>query len=396
MMRILVVTPTYLPIVGGAEVGIYEVYRRLAARHQVRILTPDLTGHIRGCPVSPVEFVHELDVIRFRDTWSGMNLRGHRVTRGMIPPFSLSQIFHLARQVREFAPDVINMHYAIPGGLAAVISQRLLRVPVVLSLVGRDVPGPHTPPMWKRYVKAIAGQCARTILISDYCRHSVFGRNAPRSSKVIPYGTDLNKFKLHVNKADIRAKLCLPPDGTLLLAVQRLVTEKRVDVVIRAAGVLAAENRKLLLAIVGTGPCMGELIQLATSAGLNGQMRFLGQVPREELVSLYQAADIFVFHSTYETFGVVLVEAMAAGLPIVTVNNTAIPELVRDGENGILVQQNDHSAMAAAVNTLIGDPALRAKMGEFGGRLAAKYDWQTIAEQYEDVLYEAAAHQKQR
>jgi glycosyltransferase involved in cell wall biosynthesis len=390
-MRILVVTPTYFPIIGGAEIGIYQIYTKLVERHQVRVLTPELRGRVarRFGDALPDGFNIELETVRFKDTWSTMNIRGHRATLGIIPPFSLSYIPQLKKQIREFSPDVINLHYAVPGGLAAVISQRFWGVPVVLSLIGRDVPGPQTPPLWRYYLRSVASRCSSTLFVSDYCRREVFGTRYPDNAKVVPYGADVQKHQAVVNKAEIKKKFDLPEDSMLFLAVQRLAPEKRVGVVIQAMGKLASENPNVYLIVAGGGPCKDELTKLANSIIPKGKARLLGRVSDEDLTALYQAADAFVFHSCYETFGVVLAEAMAAGLPIVTVNNTAIPELVEHEKNGFLVPTFDHATMADAMKLLAQNPDMRAKMGQASRESAAKYDWQTIAEQYESALEEA-------
>ena len=397
-MRILVVTPTYFPIIGGAEVGIYQIYSRLAERHQVRVLTPEQRGRVAPsfCEAMPAGFDIELETVRFKDTWSAMNIRGHRATAGIVPPFSLSYITQLKKQINDFSPDVINLHYAVPGGLAAIVSQKIFGVPVVLSLIGRDVPGPWTPPLWRYYLRSVASRCSSTLFISDYCRREVFGNRYPESAVVVPYGADVRKPRPVIDKTEIRKKLGLPTDGVMFLAVQRLAKEKRVDIVIRAMGELVSANPDAHLVIAGGGPCKDELTKLADSIIPDGRARLLGRVSDDDLAALYRVADVFVFHSRYETFGVVLVEAMAAGLPIVTVNNTAIPELVEHGKNGLLVPTYDHSAMADAMKLLVENPEMRTKMGQASKEASEKFDWQEIASQYESALQEAVVDYKRK
>ena len=121
-MRILILTPTFLPALGGAELVILQVFRRLAKRHSVLLLTPylpeDLLEHS-----STKEYNHliNFDIFRYYDRYSFMKIRGHRLSQGLIPPFSLSAVKAMKGAAASFKPDVINVHYVMPTGLAGLL-----------------------------------------------------------------------------------------------------------------------------------------------------------------------------------------------------------------------------------------------------------------------------------
>jgi glycosyltransferase involved in cell wall biosynthesis len=121
-------------------------------------------------------------------------------------------------------------------------------------------------------------------------------------------------------------------------------------------------------------------------------MIFSGYIPREMLPVYHAMTDLFVFHSTYETFGMVLMEAMSYGSPVVSVRNTAIPDVVVDGKTGVLVPTEDVDAFAGAVIGLLEDDQGRREMGKYARERALKsYSWDTIAEEYEAVLEHVAS-----
>ncbi len=394
-MRILALSPTFLPIVGGAELVIYEVYRRLASSHDVCVLTPEIELD-RQVNWSADEYPERFnfEVKRFVDRFSLLKLRGHRMLRGLIPPFSLSAGQAMARAVQELKPDVINCHYAVPTGLAAVVIGRMNHIPVVLTLAGRDVPGPTTPPLWKFYDRLIARLATDVTYISDYCRVAIYGALHEGKGRTIYGGVDVHEFNPQVQRQSVRRDLGLHNDSLVLLALQRLSPEKRVDVVLRSMTHILRGCENVSLVIGGAGSEGPYLRELSRELGMEDHVIFTGYIPDNELPQYFAMADIFVFHSTYETFGLVLAQAMAAGKPIVSVRTTAVPEIVEDGANGILVEPLNPQAIAQAVLTLAADGELREKMGQSGRhRAVEKFDWDHIAAQYETVLMESASSQ---
>jgi glycosyltransferase involved in cell wall biosynthesis len=394
-VRILVLTPTFLPIVGGAELLIYEVYRRLASSHEVCVLTPqlELDRQVKWAADDYLESLN-FSVKRFDDRLSLLNLRGHRMLRGLIPPFSLSAISALATSVRELKPEVIHSLYAVPTGLAAVVVERMNDVPVVLTFVGRDVPGPTTPPLWRFYDRFIAKLATDVTYISNYCRIAIHGAPHTGKGRTIYGGVDVHKFNPQVQGQSVRRDLGLDNDSLVLFALQRLSPEKRADVILRSMTHVLRGHHNVSLVIGGKGSEEPYLRDLSRELGIEDHVIFTGYIPNEELPQYFATADIFVFHSTYETFGLVLAQAMAAAKPIVSVRTTAVPEIVDDGNNGILVEPLNAEALAQAVLTLAEDGELRQRMGHNGRERAVQiFDWDHIAAQYETVLMESAYSQ---
>jgi len=386
-MKILAITPTFFPVMGGAESGIYEIYRRLALRHEVRVLAPHPPARLErdyGME-EPLPDLSGIELVRFRDRLNLKNWPGHGRLKGLIPPFSVSMLRAASRAVGDFRPDVVNVFYALPSGLAACRIAKTGKAPVVLSLIGRDIPGPGIPLFWKSYARWAARRVSRVLFISEYCRRALLGP-ASTAGEVIPFGADTERFRPDIDGSGVREKLGVPRQARVLFSLQRLDRWKRVDVVLEAMKIVLGEADAYLV-IGGKGPELDGLRRLASDLGITSRVLFTGYIKEDELPLYFAMADLFVFHSTYETFGLVLVQALAAGKPVVSVRSTAIPEVIEDGREGRLVTPLDPLALAGALLSLLKDEAaLRQFSGAARRRAVEQFSWEAIARRYEKVF----------
>ncbi len=397
-MRILVLTPTFLPVVGGAELLLLHVFRRLAARHEVLLLTPELAPALLAAHGNPeYDALVNFPVRRYADRLSFMKIPGHGLSRGLIPPFSLSAVGAVRRAVRDFAPDVLNVHYCMPTGLAGWWAQRIMGLPTVLTLVGRDVPGPGVPPLWGWWHRRIGLACAGRTHVTKFCRDAVYGPDAgPRGGEIIYNGVndapEPDPERVAALRSQLGAGPAGSPDAPLIFALQRLDGLKRVDVLLRAMPEVLRAHPGAVLAVAGEGPDAAALRALARELGIEGAVRFTGFIADEAVPLYMDAADLFAFHSTYETFGIVLAEAMIRGRAVVSVDDPAIAEVVDHGRTGLLAPILDHRAMGRAMAELLADPERREAMGRAGRDKARRlFRWDALAPMYEDALSRAVA-----
>jgi glycosyltransferase involved in cell wall biosynthesis len=385
-VRILVLTPTFLPVVGGAELVVLEVYRRLARRHEVRLLTPVLSPALRREQgASDYDALVNFPVERYDDRVTLMRMRGHRWTAGALPPFSLSAVAAVRRAVAAARPDVLNVHYAMPTGLAGLVAERALGVPTVLTLNGRDVPGPGVPALWRWWQRALISLVSEATYVSGYCRDAIYGSGRARG-EVIANGVAIPPPP--GDGAAVRAALDVADGDCLVFALQRLGPEKRVDMLLHALRRCLDNGTAATLVIGGTGPQAPALRALVAELGIDKHVRFAGYIPRAALGDYFEACDVFAFHSTYETFGLVVAQAMSYGRAVVTVRSTALPEVL--GDAGVLVPPGDPAALGDAISALAQDPTRRRTLGELGRRrAAADFAWDRVAEGYERVLARA-------
>jgi glycosyltransferase involved in cell wall biosynthesis len=384
-MKILVISPTFLPAVGGAELVILEVFRRLAERHEVRLLTVDLKKELSVYFSDEYDEAVNFRVDHFKDNLSLAKLRGHRVTGGIIPPFSLSAMLAVKKSLREFRPDVMNLHYVVPTGLAAVVGKLSSGVPLVVTYNGRDVPGPGTPFFWK-YWNRLAGSFADEVtFVSEYCRDAIFGKGSKKG--VITYnGVNVPREPLP-DRSVAKEQLGIKEDRKMIFSLGRLNEVKRIDILVKAMNLLKEKHPDLVLYVAGKGHEEAALKALVKELDLEERIKFLGFVPPEKIGSYFAASEFFVFHSQFETFGMVLAEAMSWGRACVSVDSTAISEVAPDGECALLARVMDESDMAGKINNLLTDSGLRDRLEKNARKRAVElFDWDRTAEKYEEVF----------
>jgi glycosyltransferase involved in cell wall biosynthesis len=383
-LRILVSTPVFLPLVGGAELGIHEIYDRLGTRHDVTILTPTVREvHKRNYGSSDYGSTN-YEVRRLTPALDSLRpaILGRAAKRTFLP-----YLFELWRYARREHVDVVNFHYLAPHGFALIALRYIGGVPALLSLVGRsDVVSTLSWPMRLHARSVVAASNLVAPVSTFYLRDSYLRSKA----RVIPYGADTERFAPSERSLTLRHALGIRDGQLMLLTVQRLAPVKRVDVLLHVAAALRGRAQDAVLVIGGQGEERPRLARLADQLGVSEVVRFCGYIPGDQLPAYFGSADLFVFHSLFETFGLVFAQAMAAGLPIVAASSSCVPDVVK-ADNGILVRPFDVGGFADAVVRLAADPARRAAISERNRQRAVEtFDWNRIADQYEQALAELA------
>jgi glycosyltransferase involved in cell wall biosynthesis len=225
-------------------------------------------------------------------------------------------------------------------------------------------------------------------------RH-VFCPSAYLRDLALGWGLDLTRVSVLANPApeipplpardDLRRELGL--DRSTLVFAGRLGPQKAVDTLLRAlVDVPDAE-----LVVAGDGPERGALEELVRTLELDGRVSFLGAVPRERVLRLFGAAVASVLPSAWENFPHTVVEALAVGCPVIATSVGGVPEVVRDGENGLLVAPGDSQALAQAIARLLSDEALRERLAAAAPGSVAAYSENAVFSRVEDELQRACA-----
>ncbi len=212
---------------------------------------------------------------------------------------------------------------------------------------------------------------------------------------VIPNGVDASAFT-GVDRSDARRALLLDATRPVVGLIGRITEQKGQDDFVEAALAIAVERPEPLFVMVGfaeDAELQQRLRQKIAVFGLSDRIRFLGN--RDDMASVYAALDLLVAPSRWEGFGMMLIEAMAAGRPIVATRVGAIPEIVRDGRTGVLVEPRDAQALARAITGMLDDPQRRIAMGEAGQLESIRYGWSNATAQtaavYERALQRSAS-----
>ncbi|CAJ53634.1 glycosyltransferase family 4 protein [Haloquadratum walsbyi] len=231
------------------------------------------------------------------------------------------------------------------------------------------------------FMDLVAGRFAdRIIAVSDHTREQLRDLYRFDEAKLttVPPGIDSERFRPteEVHPAVDESK-------RTILVVSRLDPRKGIDKAIRAFAQLDRDDTELLIG--GTGRLEASLRELAADLGVVDRVRFLGFVPEEELPTLYSAADLFVLPSEYEGFGIVFMEAMACGTPVIGTDVGGVPTAIDEGKTGYLVPKDEIGELAERIDDSLRDPVSCDRLQERAREWAADHDWNSIAVRIEDV-----------
>ena len=213
------------------------------------------------------------------------------------------------------------------------------------------------------------------ITISRYSAERLKELYGVKNAIVVPELIDLHAWR-HLFRVNPAAA---PPSKFIILSVCRFYARKRLDILLRAACVLRETIPELEVRMVGNGPERDRLHQIARELDLGSTVRWLGDASLSNLAEEYNRCDVFCLPSVQEGFGIVFLEAMAAGKPIVAARAAAIPELVR---NGVLVEPDNAEALAGAIVRLYRDPALRRALSSAGLRDVEQFEMHRVAARF--------------
>lgn len=298
------------------------------------------------------------------------------------------------RRVRRRWPfDVIHAHMLVPDGWAAARIGAALGVPAVATAHRADVldvpaRGPRSRARVAEAVSALDQVCAVSARIGEAAAALAPPR---RPVEVVPNGADTRVFAPR-EAAEARRRLGVPDGGPVVSYVGKLVPRKGVDTLIEAMGILHRRGGGApLLVAAGIGELREPLEARAAALGVADRVRFVGKVPHDDVGWWIAAGDVFVLPSLSEGLPTVVCEAMNCGRPVVATAVDGTPEIVRDGETGLLVPPSDAPALADALARLVDDPALAARMGARALEIGReRYTWEANARTMTRI-YEALA-----
>lgn len=367
-MRILTFTTAYEPIVGGAEIAVSQIARRLG-HHSFDIITARLR---RDLPKVEREGNRAVYRVGF----------GTSFDKHLFPLLALWKAWHLQGTHRHPLAWAMMANQA---GLAAMLCRMLLGVPYVLSLqegvseqwIKRRafLLGPLYSGIYKR--------AARVQAISTFLAEAGKRFGAPEPVEVVPNGVDTNLFRANSDfKARAREELGIPTEALTLISTSRLAQKNAYDDSLRALALLPG----VYFIIAGAGELRSELEQLAESLGIVSRVRFLGYVPYEKLPYYLSAADIFVRPSRVEGLGSAFLDAMSCGLPVVATRAGGIPDIVKEGVNGVFCETNDPQDIARKVSALWENKQSHETLSTQAREFAVGFDWSSIAQRMETIF----------
>lgn len=299
--------------------------------------------------------------------------------------------------------DVIHTHHPILLGQTAARKAEELNLPLVFTFHTQYWEYTHYIPFPQeaiqeflksavhRWLREFMQKCQHIIIPSESMREILvrdYGLNSRYT--VIPTGTNLEPF-LRADGQSLRAEKGWK-DETVLISVGRLAPEKNWDTLLRAFAKAVAEHPAVRLILIGDGAARQTLESLSLELGISERVTFTGALPFEEVPSYLKAADVFTFASVTETQGLVTIEAMAAGLPVVAVDGPGTRDIVEHGKQGFLVE-NDPDALAQGLDRLLSDSQQRKRFSKNALKKARTFDTAQLGHELIRV-YEQAIQDK--
>jgi glycosyltransferase involved in cell wall biosynthesis len=384
--RVLITSPVFPPDLGGPAVYVPSLARWL------------------------VERGHEVTVVAF---CSDPAPKGHPFRVVAIPPAPLpirylKAFFRVFREAKHADVVYVNEHLA----LLHVLGARLRGKPVVIRIMvdgaweishrygwcgGDDIVTFQSKTYgWKvKLVRALQKKwwrsSGRIIACSEFLRQILirtYGVEPTKVERVFNSYHGPAPESVALSPKEARAQIGLAEGPRYLLTICRLMVWKRVDVLIEA---LAKLPEDVHLLVAGDGDMLDAWTALAAKLGLSSRVRFLGNVPHARIPALIRASEIFVLNSEYEGLSHTLIEVQTLGTPIVASRVCGNPEVVVDGETGLLVDPRNSYEVLAALTKLLEDPALRARLAAEGRLRSSRFSKESTFSKVEDVLGRAVA-----
>jgi glycosyltransferase involved in cell wall biosynthesis len=376
-MRILFVNYEYPPLGGGGGVVTRDIAEELARRHEVDVLTSAGLGLAARERCGGVA-VHRAPVLG----------RTERSTASILSMISFWPIglAHGRQALGGRRYDVVNSWFAVPSGPVGAGLARQHAAPHVVTMAGGDV---YDPSKWYTPDKnPVLGLTVRRVLVNADAHVAVSSDLARRARSLHGFRGPIEVIPLGMPAPAVapasRRELGLDPDALYVATVGRLVRRKNLATLIAALARLRRDDVHLL--VIGDGPECPRLMAQAEACGLAARVQFRGFVPDETKYQLLAAADLFALASLHEAFGLVYLEAMHCGLPVIAARPGGQEDYLEEGRTGFLVPPGDLESLVRALVVLVGDGALRARMREHNRALAHRFTIRRTAARYESLF----------
>jgi N-acetyl-alpha-D-glucosaminyl L-malate synthase BshA len=367
-LRIVILVYLFPPKwLAGTEIATYNTAKYLARRgHEVHVIT----SWDEGLPKESFEegfYVHYIHTPRLK-----------------IGGYTLYVLKELLL-IKQLNPDIVHAQ-GIPRGVACVLAKKLLNIPCVVGGQGSDV---YQPWKYKKVIsKFVLGNADALIALTDHMKQKmieILGRERD-DIFVIPNGIDHEFFSSYLRKQGHATLEPVNNKEKVILYVGRLEPVKGVRYLVQAVRILINRGfRNMKLLIVGDGSEKRYLEELVKKLGLEDYIVFVGRVSHDKIPEYMASADLLVLPSLSEGFGIVIVEAMAMGLPVIASRVGGLPWIIKDGENGFLVEPRNPRDIAEKIILLLTNDDLRVYMSRRNIEKAREYGWENIIKRLEKV-----------
>ncbi|MCL6425302.1 MULTISPECIES: N-acetyl-alpha-D-glucosaminyl L-malate synthase BshA [Bacillus] len=374
-MRKLKIGITCYPSVGGSGIIATELGKQLAEKgHEIHFITSSIPFRLNT--YHPNIHFHEVEVNQYAVF--------------KYPPYDLTLASKIAEVAERENLDIIHAHYALPHAVCAYLAKQMLKrnIGIVTTLHGTDITVLGYDPSLKDLIRFAIESSDRVTAVSSALAAETYDLIKPEKKIETIYNFIDERVYLKKNTAAIKEKHGILPDEKVVIHVSNFRKVKRVQDVIRVFRNIAGKTKAKLL-LVGDGPEKSTACELIRKYGLEDQVLMLGNQDRVE--ELYSISDLKLLLSEKESFGLVLLEAMACGVPCIGTNIGGIPEVIKNNVSGFLVDVGDVEAATARAMSILEDEQLSNRFTKAAiEMLENEFSSEKIVSQYEQIYADLA------
>jgi len=390
--KVLFITPYYFPLVGGAEIALHNLCEALSkCGVEPFVLTPPL-----GPKGKRQEQIGNVNIFRYETSFVFRRINYYlaRLSKNVVPIQHFEGFYCAYKIIKKYDIDLIHLHYFRNTSIIGYLCKKILGMPLITHLVGDDIFDPVAPVPdnnW-RYYSLVLNNSEAVVAASTFVKKIIDLHAEVEDCKIIPYGLDTNVMKplKQLDQKQLEKQLGIGNDDKIVIAVQRLDPRKSVEVLLRAARIVVDTLPNTKYVIVGDGPERARLERLKKQLRLDKNVIFTSKISQEDLIKYLSIADIFSIHTMYEGFGIVFIEALSMGLPIVTTLAGGNEGIIENGKNGFMVEPNDSFELANKTIFLLRNDEIRKSMSPRNRDKAEKeYDLTVIAGQWTKLYKES-------
>jgi L-malate glycosyltransferase len=363
---------TCYPSVGGSGIVATELGKLLAEKgHEIHFISSSLPFRLNKI-YSNIYF-HEVEVNQY--------------SVFKYPPYDLALASKMAEVTKRENLDLLHVHYAIPHAACAFLAKQMVGgdVKIVTTLHGTDITVLGYDPSLTELIRFGIEQSDAVTAVSQSLVEQTYELIEPKKEIKTIYNFVDAKIYYKRNVNDLRSQYGIEEDERVIIHVSNFRKVKRVPDVIRAFDLVQKEVKSKLL-LVGDGPELTTACKLMNELGLDDKVLLLGK--QENLAELYSISDLKLLLSEKESFGLVLIEAMACGVPTIGTNVGGIPEVIEDGVDGYICELGDIKDIANKAINVLSDIELHQKMSNQAIKsVQQKFNSERIVNNYEDLYY---------